>query len=455
MRPAPLACLPTTTTSGGSSYNLGGTLINTGTIVQQGAGSLEMYDNTILSNQGTYQFAADSNILYGSAAPNSFVNTATGVVKKTAGTGTSSIEVPFDNQGGTVDAESGTLTLADGGTSTGGTYIANGSGVIDLTGGSSPTFTGTYTGSGTGAYSMASGTLVIGAAGATFDFPSGLFTWSGGTFTGTLTNASAGFITISGVSAAGTFDNLGTITQTGGSLNVVNSGTFTASSGTVNLSGGNGGTLTETSCTVNVLSGTFAGLNTLTGSGGTYNITGTLTNTGTLALSGSAVSPAYNLHGGTIDGGTISTPDGGELIATQSGGTLNGVTLAGTLFTGQIINTYVDIQGGLTLATVGLVTMYGNGELDFLGSQSLSGTGTVSFEDNLIISNSFNPSGLKGLYVPSSGNTLTIASGVTIDGDTGFVGSTTGSFITNDGTIAATAAAPSRSRATPITAPAH
>ena len=220
-------------------------------------------------------------------------------------------------------------------------------------------------------------------------------------------------------------------------MNLINSGSFTVNSGTTNLSGGNGGTLTETSSTVNVLSGTFAGLVTLTGSGGIYNITGTLTNSGTLALSGSAISPTYKLQGGTINGGTLSTTDGAELTATQSGGTLNGVTLAGTLFTGQIINTYVDIKGGLTLATGGLVTMYGNGELDFVGSQSLTGTGTVDFADNLIIANSFNPSGLKGLYVPNAGNTLTIASGVTIDGDTGFVGSTTGSFITNNGTIAA------------------
>ena len=86
-----------------------------------------MYDNAILSNQGTYQFTADSNILYGNDAPNSFVNTAAGIVKKTASTGTSSIEVPFDNQGGTLDAESGTLDATDGGTSTGGTYIAKAS----------------------------------------------------------------------------------------------------------------------------------------------------------------------------------------------------------------------------------------------------------------------------------------------------------------------------------------
>ncbi len=91
----------------------------------------------------------------------------------------------------------------------------------------------------------------------------------------------------------------------------------------------------------------------------------------------------------------------------------------------------------MTLGTGALVTMYGNGELDFQGSQSLSGTGVVDFEDTRVIPNSFNPSGLKGLYVPDAGNTLTIASGVTVDGETGFVGSTGGGSVANDGTIEA------------------
>ncbi|MGH7136620.1 MAG: hypothetical protein ACREHD_12835, partial [Pirellulales bacterium] len=115
--------------TGGSSYSLGGTFINTGTFVEQGAGGLEMYDNSTLNNEGTYQFSAASNILYGSAAPNSFVNT--GTVEMTASSGTASIEVPFDNQGGTLDAESGTLQATRGGRTTGGgTLIANGTGVV-------------------------------------------------------------------------------------------------------------------------------------------------------------------------------------------------------------------------------------------------------------------------------------------------------------------------------------
>jgi hypothetical protein len=104
--------------------------------------------------------------------------------------------VPFDNQGGTVDAESGTLQATDGGTNTGGTYIANGSGVINLTGGSNTTFTGTSTGYGTGQIEMTGGTITVGSGGATFNFPSSYLFWTGGSLSGTLTNAATGVLAV-------------------------------------------------------------------------------------------------------------------------------------------------------------------------------------------------------------------------------------------------------------------
>jgi RHS repeat-associated protein len=417
----------------GGTFNLGGTFINTGTVVE-GIGPVEMFDNVTLNNQGSYQFTSDSGLIFGNAPPQAVVNS--GTIEKSGGTGTTKIDIPFDNQGGTVDAETGTLSLSRGGTSTGGTYTANGTAVIDLTGGSSHTFTGTYTGSGTGRVQITSGSLTIGSGGATFNFPSGQFVWSGGTLSGTLTNAGTGFLTFSSVTPGGTLNNLGAISQTGGTLNVTNSGTFTVSSGTVNLNGGTGGTIAETSSTVNV-TGSFAGATMLSGTGGTYNFSGTLTNSGNLSLIGGTTSPTFFLVGATINGGTLTTTSGAQLTATQQGGTLNGVTLAGTVFTGLIINTFVDIKGGLTLAPTGLFRMEGNGELDFLGSQSLTGSGAVDFADNLVIANGFNPSGLKGLYVPNPGDTLTITSGVTVHGLTGFVGSSGGGLVTNNGAIAA------------------
>ena len=214
---------------------------------------------------------------------------------------------------------------------------------------------------------MASGTINVGAAGATFNFPSGLFSWTGGTLTGTLTNASTGFIPITSSTPGGTFNNLGTMTQSGGTVNLINSGTFTVTSGTVNLSGGTGGTLTETSSTVNVGASTFSGQYVLTGNGGTYNFTGIVANRGTLTLAGTSTSPAYQLTGGTINGGTINVASGTQLTATASS-TLTGVTLAG-LFTIDPSVT-VTVNQRLTLSS---------GVVQLQGGQNINGGNLASF----------------------------------------------------------------------------
>ena len=215
-----------------------------------------------------------------------------------------------------------------------------------------------------------------------------------------------------------------------------NDGSLVAANGctlVLNLSNAwqNAGTITENSGTID-LGGAFdtSIVGTITGVGGLINFTGTLTNDGTLTLDGSGIAPQYSLLGGTISGGTISTPGGGELVATRSGGILDDVTLAGTLFVGQVISTFIDVRDNLTLEN-GTVTMQGNGALDFLGSQTLGGPGTVDFADNPPTENQ------KGLYVPDAGDTLTIASGVLIHGNAGFLGNASGGLVTLGGTIAA------------------
>jgi len=51
--------------------------------------------------------------------------------------------------------------------------------VLDVTGGSTMTFSGTVNGSGSGVISLASGQLAIRGA-AIFEFPAGQFQWTGG-----------------------------------------------------------------------------------------------------------------------------------------------------------------------------------------------------------------------------------------------------------------------------------
>src|SRR5207302_8279103 len=66
--------------------------------------------------------------------------------------------------------------------------------------------------------------------------------------------------------------------------------------------------------------------------------------------------------------------------------------------------------------------------LTFLGTQTLMGTGTVTF--NGAVND-------RSALVVGDGDTLTIAPGIIIHGKTGFIGSSSGGTFINQGTIAA------------------
>ena len=145
-----------------------------------------------------------------------------------------------------------------------------------------------------------------------------------------------------------------------------NASTITATGATLNLGDGsngwtNTGTIHATDSTVNLGGAwTLAGLGTFNRTGGTVNLTGTLDNTGgTLALD--AATGSWNLLGGTIKGGTITMSGGAQLVATGSGGTLDGVTLNGDLdLTAQYAS--LTVTNGLVLngtATIGVTAATG------------------------------------------------------------------------------------------------
>lgn len=171
---------------GVKSDGLGGAIVNQGTIVQQGAGQLQLTASVPIHNQAgaTYDLASDGSITEGGSVS---VLTNAGTMAKTGGTGTSVIYVAFSNLGGTLAADSGILQLhtADTlGASTGGTFNAAKGAVLDLTGGgnalSTNVFSGNYTGSGQGTVLIGGGAFIVGAGGVTFDFPPGLLQWGTG-----------------------------------------------------------------------------------------------------------------------------------------------------------------------------------------------------------------------------------------------------------------------------------
>jgi RHS repeat-associated protein len=222
---------------------------------------------------------------------------------------------------------------------------------------------------------------------------------------------------------SGSLSNQGTIASDGGGdIYLV---------GSAGTSWTNTGLITAINSTI-LLGGFFktSQMGTITGTQGVVSIIGTLTNDGTLAVNDTTGSlylggAPGTVSGGTIKGGTVTTSGKAELILAGDG-SLDGVTLAGTLDGALLPTAEHTITNGLTL-NGGTIKLGGTVSLVFTGSQTLGGTGTVSIADP-----NNEPRGL----TVGGGDTLTIAPAILISGH-GFVGSAVGGTVAIKGTIAA------------------
>ena len=204
-------------------------------------------------------------------------------------------------------------------------------------------------------------------------------------------------------------------------MNWTNEGAIgAANGGTAALSGSwhNGGTIsTSANGTVN-LGGDFAtaDLGTFDHTGGTVNLTGTLTNTAaTLLLDNSKGS--WTLAGGTILGGTVAATGTNALVV--SSGTVNGVTFDGTGGNNvspldmQTDSATLTILGGLSLngVTVHMGKPNGNtfGRFSFSGASPQTLDGTAANPATLVFGSTGNNS-------ISSGAAYTLGSHLTITG---------------------------------------
>ena len=207
----------------------------------------------------------------------------------------------------------------------------------------------------------------------------------------------------------------GTLTLNG---NWENDQTLSFSGATLTFNGSwhNAGTINATNATVN-LGGAFTvgNLGGFNASDTAVNLVGTLNNTNTTL---NAASGQWFLSGGAVEGGTISTANGASFIV-QSG-TLDGVTVNGTLDVGNNLNgATLTVSNGLVLNGTALVGNPSNGyygRISFAGSQVLGGSGTVVFGNN---GNAYNV-----LQVANAGTTLVIGAGIEVHGQTGLIGYT-------------------------------
>ena len=298
-----------------------------------------------------------------------------------------------------------------------GTILADQSG--GGTGGAIAIFVNAFTNEGTIGAAGSDSLAVDGLSG---DLGTVLFTGSGNrlSLTGTdyAINQALTVPAGSTLSLAGSWTDNSTITATGGTLNLGDQSNSSANGWT------NAGTITATNSTVN-LGGlfTFLDFGALNGSGDSVNLVGTLNNAGaTLALN--AATGSWNLLGGTLLGGTLSEADGAGLAFTSSGGTLDGVTAAGNLDLASNSYSYAYVADGLTLdnATVFLGNASGttSGSLDFSGTETLGGEGTVLL-------------GASGAnFLNYYGAVLTIGQNIAVQGGNGNLN---GGELINEGTI--------------------
>ncbi len=203
--------------TGVNDDSLSAQMYNLGLIRHTGSGRLGLDSGPSASlynlSGGTYQFESDISIFgFGCCGPLLFEND--GLLRKIAGTNVSTINVPFNNLGGTIEVDSGVLSLAGGGSSSNATVIVASGAALDLTGGSSPKWAGRLTGTGAGNILVNSGTL--NGAGVVLDCAPGVFQWSGGTLSGLVVNTN--FLNLSGsgqMNISGTMVNQGLLIHTG------------------------------------------------------------------------------------------------------------------------------------------------------------------------------------------------------------------------------------------------
>jgi uncharacterized repeat protein (TIGR03803 family) len=405
-----------------------GTLTNDGTINVAGTNSIMLENGATLNNAGkaTLDFTGDGGI--GQSGAGTLTNA--GTLEKTGGTGRSTISSFLVNSGA-ITVQTGTLALASaGGTNTGGTFNVSPGATLDLTGGATVAYQGTYTGSGGGTVALRGGSLQVAAGGATFDLTGTLFQWTGGTIDVT----------------SGNLTNTGTINYTGGGSMVLTGAGSLTNNDTINEAGGS--TLfIENTATLNNASGATFDLTDDGGAGqsggGTFTNSGTLEKTGGSATSTIATTTLDNPGTVTVTSGTL---DISAAVTQVSGGTLRGghwrvtgtptapatldITSAGR-FTTLGAGATVALTGRQASFTnlIGLATIKQGGHFTLLGGQSFSTPGALTNNGDVTV-------GARNILTVAGSFTQSAAAGLTIELGGTNAAPTFGQVVSTSGTVA-------------------
>src|ERR1035438_3827899 len=341
------------------------TFFNQGTVQQTGSGTFLVggFNQNVYFNNGPgaiYQFATDNVIGNDYPGNSSPVFSNQGLVWKSGGTNYSGIQIAFNNQGGAIKVDSGTLYLSGGGTSSNGVFEVAAGAVLNLTGGSGPTWSGKLTGSGSGTVALTNGSITANPS-LTLDFPPNLFQWDGGTLQGTITNT--GLVTLSSTNSS-LLTGANTIFYNQATVQQVGSGSFLVGGYNQNVYFNNGPGAIYQFAADNVVGNDYPG-----NSGPVFSNQGLVWKSGGTNYSGIQI--AFNNQGGAIkvDSGTLYLSGGG----TSSNGVFN-------VASGAVL----DLTGGSAPTWSGKMTGSGSGTVSLAaGSITANPSLTLDFTNSL------------------------------------------------------------------------
>ncbi|MDP7449612.1 MAG: hypothetical protein QF689_13555 [Candidatus Latescibacteria bacterium] len=357
----------TATWTGGTQSGAGNTTVQSGTTLTITAAANATLDTRSMTNDGTIVFIGASSYYLNNGAAltnnagatvdiqgtavNLFPLAGTGSIDnqgtflKSSSAGTSIVTVFFDQTGGSLDVQTGTLNLVGTGSHSSGTWTVAAATTLGFTG-ATHTFTGTHSGVISGTLT-ASTTFTVATA-ATFNFTGNGLSWTAGTWNG-----------------GGTLTNDGTITATAAASATLDAATTLTNNGTVDFIGTSSFYISNSSVLNNTAAATLDIQNDLT----LWQLagTGTVTNAGTLLRSAGAGTATVQV--GLTNTGTVDVDTG---ILSSTGVFSN---FAGTTLTG---GTY-DIAATFRFTGADIVTNAATIILDGAGSAIQDGGATDAF----------------------------------------------------------------------------
>ncbi|HEX8073006.1 MAG TPA: LamG-like jellyroll fold domain-containing protein [Pyrinomonadaceae bacterium] len=417
----------------GSSGTGGHRLVNNGTVTWTGTGTITAGDGSTITNNagGVFDAQSDAAFTYfnfGSVP--TFTNQAGATFRKSGGAGATNFAQFNLVNAGTVDVQTGTLTLDNASAAhsfTDGTTIT-GAGAVVING-SDPAFSGTININGT--LTLAAGNLF----GVHTFTGSGVFNWTGGSLRGAnaVTTIAANFpVQIAGTATKGLLNG----TSGTGGHRLVNNGTVTWA-GTGNISAIDGSTITNNTGAVfdvqSDASFVYGGL----GSVPTFTNNAGATFRKRLSAGATTFAQFNFVNSGTVDvqTGTLLFNNVNANHTFNDGSTLTGgglvqfagpdVTMTGT----QNVNTTLELAGGNLF---GVHTLTGAGVFNWTGGSLRGGGGVTTIAANFPVN--ISGAGGKGLLHGSSGSgghRLVNNGTITVTG-TGTISAGDGSTITNN-----------------------